>query len=116
MISQDLQRRILAAYLNGEGSQHALASRFAVGHATVERILHRYRTIGTTSFKPYHHGRRPIVDEAEYPLVVRCLEENVDATQQQIADYCREQVGLEVSRRTISRVLKRMHYTRKKRP
>lgn len=115
MISRDLRKRIIEAHERGEGSSRELARRFSVGHATVERLVRRYRMTGSYEALPYRHGPESIVREEDYEMIARWLKEQSDLTQQEIADRYTQQTGREVSRRTISRVLRRMHQTRKKR-
>lgn len=114
MISHDLRKRIIEAHERGEGSSRELARRFSVGHATVERLLRRYRLTGSYEALPHGGGHKSIVRQENYPMIARWVEERSDLTQQEIADRFTAETGRIVSRRTISRVLRRMHQSRKK--
>lgn len=115
-LSLDLRQRIVEAYERGEGSQRALAARFAVGKATVERLLKRKRETGSVSPKAQRHGPLPIVTAEHHTLIEAWLSQCCDMTQQELADRFTEQTGRRVSQRTMSRVLARMEETRKKSP
>ena len=114
MISMDLRQRIVDAYDRGEGSIPQIARRFAVGHATVERLLQRRRLTGSIAPAPAAGGPQPIVQDTDFGLIEAWLAEPGDLTQQDLAERFEHETGRSVSRRTISRVLERMRQTRKK--
>ena len=114
-ISLDLRERIVAAYLRGEGSQAAMAERFAVGRATVARLVRQHRQTGSLQpSKPT--GRPPLLNQAEREELRRWIQEAPDLTQDELARRLREERGRRVSRRTMGRLRARLGLTRKKSP
>lgn len=110
-LSLDLRRRIVAACATA--SQAAVAARFSVGRATVQRLVYLARA-GDVVPKPHNGGPRRTVTPAGEALVREHLAENPSLTQFQIAARL-AQAGFDVSRQTAGRTLARMGYTRKKR-
>ena len=95
-LSIDLRKRIVEAFEQGEGSRSTLAARFGVGEATVQRLLRLKRTTGSLQPKP-SGGSTPIVSQDE------------------LAQRFEQETGQTISQPTVSRVLKRLEITRKKR-
>ena len=56
--SDDLRRRILEAYAQGEGTQAQLAQRFRVSLGYVEKIRGQQRRTGQMERVPHHPGRK----------------------------------------------------------
>ena len=115
-LSLDLRQRIVSAYEQGEGSQAALAQRFGVGKATVERLIRLKRQTGSVEPRPHGGGQHAIVKEDDYGQIANWLNDEDDLTQEELAQRFGQETGRVVSARTMGRVLKRMDYTRKKRP
>src|SRR6516164_7297303 len=57
--SDDLRRRILQAYEQGEGSEARLAQRFRVSLSYVKKIRRQMRHSGKMERVPHHPGRKP---------------------------------------------------------
>lgn len=113
-LSLDLRQRIVDAYKAGEGSQRKLAQRFSVSRSSVERLLKRERHTGSVAPKPRAGGRQPIVGEHDRALIKQGLRQEL--TQQELAEHFTAKTGRSLSQQTISRALKRLKITRKKRP
>ena len=111
-LSIDLRERIVSAYEQGQGSQQALADRFHVSLSSVERLLRLKRETGSLEPKPHRSGHQPIINEDDFPLIEDLLKD--DLIQEELAQRFTEQTGRSVSQPTISRVLRRMEITRKK--
>lgn len=114
--SNDLRLRIARAYLAGEGTRAEMAERFQVSPASVDRFVRRFRETGSVEPTPHTKGPQRRVRPEEEPLLVAWLEENASLTQTELAERYEQQTRRPVSQRTISRVLRRMGITRKKRP
>jgi len=93
-----------------------IADMTAVGYATVNRVLRLQReTGGTAPAKPGGGNLSPIRGKVEQRL--RALVEKMpDATVREFADALRRAEDLATSRPSVQRALKRMGYSRKKRP
>ena len=113
-LSIDLRERIVSAYEQGQGSQQALADRFNVSLSSVERLLRLKRETGSLEPKPHRSGHPPIVKEDDFTLIEEMLNEESDLIQEELAQRFTDQTGRSVSQPTISRVLRRMEITRKK--
>ena len=82
--SLDLREKFLRAYDERRGSQRALAALFGVSRAFVENLLRRRRTTGTIAPRPHAGGRQPSCDMAARELVARLLQEQPDATLEEL--------------------------------
>lgn len=113
-LSLDLRRRILAALEAGEGSQRQIAERFRVGRATVERLTRRLRLTGSLEPKPHGGGQKPRITEADRELILGWLRSEPDLTQEEMVRRFGA-LGRPVSQQGVSRGLRRLRITRKKR-
>jgi transposase len=115
-LSLDLRQRIIAAWQNQEGTWKELADRFGVGEATVDRLVARFRERGSVAPDPHGGGQPALIPDEQLPVVRRLLDAAPDITVAELAARYRCEVGLRVSRSTMSRTVARLGYTRKKRP
>jgi transposase len=112
--SLDLREKLLRAYDERRGSQRALAALFGVSRAFVENLLRRRRTTGTIAPRPHAGGRQPSCDMAARELVARLLQEQPDATLEELCAQLGPRRGGWVSVPTMSRLLRRLGLPRKK--
>lgn len=112
--STDLREKITRAYDDGLGSQRALAELFGVSRSFVEKLLHRRRTTGEIAALPHGGGRRPLCQEKEQLLVRRLIEQQPDATLDELCEAIECKRKLQLSRPTMSRLLQRLDLGRKK--
>lgn len=115
-LSPDLRQRIAEALDQHKASQAAIARRFGVGKATVERLARLHKTTGSIAPRPHAGGLPPIVPTEHYPVLKQWLEHTPDLTQADLAQRYQDTYNQAVSARTMGRVLKRMEQTRKKSP
>lgn len=115
-LSLDLRRRIVEAYRRGEGTIDAVAERFSVGHATVERLLALERTSGSLEPRPHGGGTEPVVRAEDKPLLMAWMRENPSITQEELAQRYSEVTDRSACQQTMSRALERLDITRKKSP
>lgn len=113
-LSIDLRRRIVAAAATEP--QQDVAGRFAVGLATVQRLAARARRGEPLAAKPHNGGPARLVGPDAEATVADWLAEDPSLTQAQIAHRLAALLGRPVSRQTAQRTLRRMGYSRKKRP
>ena len=109
-LSQDLRQRILDTVARGEGSLHRISQRFLVNVSTIVRLLKRHRETGTAEPKPHAGGRRPALGPDDLRRLRELIREQPDAT----LDELRERLGVHCSVMAISRALRRLGITRKK--
>ena len=110
-LSEDLKRRIVKAYEDGE-TQIEVSKRFMVSQSTVSRTLAHLKKTG--SHKPKPKPGRP--REHNYDAFVsEKLREKSDITYAELKDAIEEYSGVRVSDGTITQTFKRLNVTRKKR-
>jgi transposase len=112
--SLDLRQKILRACDQQLGSQRVIADLFGVSQSFVEKLLHRRRTTGAVAARPHGGGARPSCDAEALALVQRLVEAQSDATLEELCEQLSQQRGVRVSRPTMSRVLQRLGWPRKK--
>ena len=114
---QELRDRVVAAHKRREGSFAALAKRFAVGEASVNRWVRLDREQGTLRPKAMGGLRRPPAVDARGEAMLRdVILNNPDCLLRELCDVLEEATGRKISHQPMSRVLKRMGITRKKGP
>ena len=112
--SLDLRRRVWSAWQAGEGSQRALAQRFAVSLSFVRDLSRRFRATGSVAAKP-HGGGQPLKADAK---TIRRLEALVARHNDLTYDEYHRRLcakGAALSRASVGRLLIRLDLTRKKR-
>jgi transposase len=112
----DLRQKILDAYDRKRGSQRALAALFGVSRAFLEQLLRRRRTTGEIAPRPHAGGRQLRCDAAALALVRQWVQEQPDATLEELCTQLERQRGLRLSVATMCRVLQRLGLPRKKGP
>lgn len=109
-LSQDLRQRILDTVARGEGSLRQIAERFLVNVSTVVRLLKRRRQTGSADPKPHAGGRQPALGPDDTKRLRELIRKQPDATLEEL----RERLGVDCSVMAISRALKKLRITRKK--
>jgi transposase len=111
--SQDLRERVLRAV--DQGYQRAdIIKLFAVSRATIKRYLKQRRETGAVNVKAIP-GRPPKKLAPLQAHLLAQLEAHPDATLEADCQLWQEQQGVAVSTSTMSRAIKRVGWTRKKR-
>jgi transposase len=108
--SLDLRQRVAQAVDNREGSLRQLARRFFVSLSFVVRLLALRRQTGALGPRPHGGGRRPTLSDQDLDRLRQLLAEQPDATLDELA----VRLGSTCSRRAVSRALRRLRITRKK--
>lgn len=111
--SEDLRRKIVEAVERGMPKAEA-ASLFGVGISSLKRYVATAKA-GRSLAPKKRPGSKPKMDEtATRRLLETDLEERPAATLSQRREFLRRVVRVKVSNSTISRMLKRMGFSRKK--
>src|SRR3712207_2885406 len=110
--SEDLRKKIVEAVERGMPKIEA-ARTFGVGVSSVKRYMATYRE-GRSLVPKKRPGSKPKLDESARKLLEANLEEHPEATLPQRREFLWQVRGVEVSDSTVSRVLKRMGWTRKR--
>lgn len=99
---------------NQEGSLRQVAIRFKVSRNTVRNWVGRFRQEGTLAPKPHGGGRPSRIDEAGKEFIRQQVTEQPDITLEELAQIYEQQRGVRPSLATLSRLLKALGFTRKK--
>jgi transposase len=110
--SEDLRKKIVEAVERGMPKIEA-AKTFGVGISSVKRYVATYRE-GRSLAPKKRPGSKPKLDGSARRLLEADLEERPTATLPQRREFLRRVCGVEVSDSTVSRMLGRMGWTRKK--
>ncbi|NET32683.1 MAG: transposase [Cyanothece sp. SIO1E1] len=110
-----LRQEVIDAYENKEGSIRQLAQRFKVSPKFVHELLQRYRQEGTIEPKPHAGGPAPRLQDEHLKVLQEWVEQDNDATLEQLADRLFERTQSRVSVTTLHRALNKLNLTRKKR-
>ena len=110
--SEDLRKKIIEALGRGRTKGEA-ARAFGVSSSSVKRyakLVEEGRAL-TPKKRP---GSKPKMDERSRRLLEADLEEHPTATLSERREYLKRVAGLSVSESTLSRVLRRLGWSRKK--
>jgi transposase len=110
--SEDLRRKILEALRRGMGKSEAARS-FGVSLSSVKRYA-KLAEEGKPLAPKKRPGSRPKIGDGARRLLEADMEERPAATLPQRREYLQKVAGLKVSESTVSRMLKRMGWSRKK--
>ena len=112
--SLDLRQKIVAVYQNEEISQRQLAKRFSVAKSFVIKLLKQYRETG--NIKPLAHGggAKLKINPEQLEILAELIEDNNDATLEELCQMFQEKTNLVVSRATMGRMSQRLNLTVKK--
>jgi transposase len=110
--SEDLREKIVEALRRGMGKSQA-ARTFSVSLSSVKRYA-KLAQEGRPLAPKKRPGSKPKLDERSSKLLEEDIKERPFLTLQERCEYLRVVAGLEVSRSTMCRAIKRMDATRKK--
>jgi transposase len=112
--SDDLRRRFLSAYEQGEGTLEELAERFMVSLAYGKKLRQQFQRNGQMERVEQGRGTpRRLLDEPREQLR-RWIVGTPDLTLNQLQQKLLEERGLSISRAQVARALKRMGLRLKK--
>ncbi len=110
--SEDLRKKILQALGRGATKSEAARS-FGVSRSSVKRYA-KLADEGRPLAPKKRPGLKPKMDEAARRLLEQDLEERPAATLSERREYLGRVAGVRVSESTVSRVLRRLGWSRKK--
>jgi transposase len=114
--SRDFRRKIVETKQKTQDSNQQIAARFQVSYSFVRRLLKRYESTGSVEPSPHGGGKALKLNSQQIDVVTQLVEEDNDATLQQLCERTEEKTGLKVSVPTMCRLLQRLELTQKKRP
>jgi transposase len=110
--SEDLRKKIVEAVERGTPKTEA-ARLFGVSRSSVKRYAAMARE-GKPLTPKKRPGSKPKLDESAKKLLEVDLEQRPAATLPERCEYLKQIIGARVSESTVSRMLKRMGWSRKK--
>lgn len=110
--SEDLRKKIVEALRRGT-TKSEVARSFGVSRSSVKRYAKLVEQ-GRPLAPKKRPGSRPKMDQSARRLLEADMEERPSATLSERREYLRRAGGVSVSESTISRMLKRLGFSRKK--
>ncbi len=111
--SQDLRKRIVQA-VKATSNQTQVAITFQVSRSTVKRLLKLQAIDPDLKSQPIP-GRNAKITSQHYGVLITLLQAQNDLTLQDLCQYCLIHFGQNISVSSMSRLLKKLGWTRKKR-
>lgn len=112
--SLDLRQKIIDVYNKEEISQRQLAQRFNVALSFIFKLLRQYRTTGEISPKPFNGGVKLKLSTDDLVALTDLIEQNNDATLDELCQMLAQQRGIKISRATMGRMTQKLKLTVKK--
>jgi transposase len=112
--STDLRSKILETKKKTNESIQQLAGRFQVSYSFVRKLVRRYEAAGTLEPAPHGGGKPAKLDPEHFEIIFQLVEEDNDATLEQLRIRLAEKTGIRVSISTMCRLLQKLKLTRKK--
>ena len=112
--SRDIRTKIIEARKNTDESTGQLADRFRVSYSFVSRLLRRFDATNSIEPLPHGGGKQPLIDSKHLDTVKELVEEDNDATLQELRDRLEEKTDIKVSIPTMCRLVQKLNLTRKK--
>ncbi|WP_104898965.1 helix-turn-helix domain-containing protein [Nostoc sp. 'Peltigera membranacea cyanobiont' N6] len=106
--SEDLRRRVIAAWLAKEGSQRQVAQRFKVSLSFVRNLLRQYRTNGQIEAKRRGGYQKPTIQNEDLSIIQSLVEEKNDLLLRELCDRYAERTGISVSITTMHRAVEKL--------
>jgi transposase len=112
--SIDIRSKIVETKHKTNQSTQQLANRFQVSYSFVHRLLKRYQQAQSVEPSSHGGGKPPLVHPQQLNLVSQLVEEDNDATLDQLCSRLQEKTGIKTSVPTMCRLLQKLNLTRKK--
>jgi transposase len=112
--SLDLRRKIVEAYLGGQGSMEQMANQFNVARSFVQKLVKRYQDEGTLEPKPRGGNVAPKLGPEHWPVVQELVAADNDATLEELCERLEQRTGVRISVSVLCRLLQKLELPRKK--
>jgi transposase len=112
--SIDLRKKIIEVYKLEKISIRNLAKRFYVAKSFVQKLLKQEQNTGDISPKRQGGNTPPKVQGADLVTLAEIIENNNDATLEELCELLEAQTGIKVSRSTMGRISQKLNYTVKR--
>jgi transposase len=112
--SNDLRRKIVAAYQRGHRSQREIAELFGVSPATVRNFVRRKRERGSPDALPCAGGAPARIDAEARAELRRLIASSPDATLAEAREHLERESRVSVGLSAVCRALSKLGLPRKK--
>lgn len=112
--SIDFRQKIIEVYEQEKNSIRKLAERFRVAKSFVQKILKQYQETGDINPKRQGGNSPPKVQGEALVTLTEIIENNNDATLEELCELLETQTRVKVSRATMGRISQKLDYTFKK--
>ncbi len=112
--SNDLRRKVLAAYAAGKGTQAGLAETFGVSVSWVEKVCRQQRLSGQADRVEQRHGPVSRVDAAGQACLLEAIADRSDLTLAELQRILAERQGVRLCIAQVFNVVKRLGVRLKK--
>ena len=113
--SLDFRRKIIEVYETEAISQRQLAQRFKVALSFIQKLLKQYRDTQNLAPKTRLRQTPSKLNDEHRAVLQRLVEAKNDATLEELREQLVAEIGVQVSRSTVDRVLRKLGLTLKKR-
>lgn len=110
----ELRERVVKAVEQREGSIEAVAKTFSVGTTFIYKMLRQKEESGSLRPKPHGGGFAPLIDEPELKELRQLVEQQPDATLEELRDQLRQRAQVDASLPMVCRALQKLGLPRKK--
>lgn len=103
--SNDFRQKIVETNRQELESIRQTADRFHVSYSFVWKLLERYRDTGKVNPKPHGGGAKPKLNQEQMALVAQLVEQNNDATLEELLKQLQATAEVKVSPCTMGRIV-----------
>jgi transposase len=114
-VSREIREAVVRARRERELTYEELAELFAIGRASVSRILRLERETGDVEPRPHGGGNFSPLQGRVARLLVTVVKDLSDASVSELTAALIKRTGASTSRSAVYRALRRLGYSRKKR-
>ncbi len=112
--SIDFRQKIIDVHENENISIRKLAERFCVAKSFVQKLLKQYRETEDIRPQPQGGSPAPKLNGEHLITLVEIIDDNNDATLEELCILLEEKTQIKVSRATMGRITQKLNYTVKK--
>jgi transposase len=112
--SIDFRQKIIDVWQKDGISIRELAKRFHVAKSFIQKLLKQYKETGDISPRPQGGSPPTKLNSEQLGTLVEIIEENNDATLEELCELLYEKTEVRVSRATMGRITQKLNYSFKK--
>lgn len=112
--SIDFRQKIIDFYEKENFSIRKLAAHFGVAKSFVQKLIKQYKETGDISPRKQGGSPPPKLNSEQLVILTEIIDNHNDATLEELCDLLEEKVGVKISRSTMSKIIRKLNYTFKK--